>query len=52
MTRFDEVEFSRWKKMLLSHIESVISGGEGNSVRIRLQRTAFIKNIIRLLSNF
>ena len=51
MTRFDEVEFSRWKKMLLSHIESVISGG-GNSVRIRLQRTAFIKKIIRLLSNF
>ena len=52
MTQFDEVEFSRWKKMLLSHIKSVISDGEGNSVRIRLQRTAFIKKIIRLLSNF
>ena len=52
MTRFDEVEFSRWKKMLLSHIESVISGGEGNSVRIRLQRTAFIKKILDYCQTF
>ena len=42
MTRFDEVVFLRWKKMLLSHGKSVISGGEGNSVPIRLQLNAFI----------
>ena len=52
MTRFDEVEFSRWKKMLLSHIESVISGGEGNSVRIRLQQTAFIKKLLDYCQTF
>ena len=43
MIRFDEVEFSRWKKMLLSHIESVISGEEGNSVRIRFTANCFHK---------
>ena len=52
MIRFDEVEFSRWKKMLLSHIESVISGEEGNSVRIRLQRTAFIKKLLDYCQTF
>ena len=40
------------EKMLLSHIESVISGGEGNSVRIRLQRNAFIKKLLDYCQTF